>query len=75
MNSANISAANCLTSFGRESMGLHVFFQSGLRNFPLTHSLRFCIYSGDQNINSPLFGVISSDLGTRRVQFGVHYRF
>ena len=32
-------------------------------------------YSGDQNINNPLFGVIASTLGTRLVQFGVHYRF
>jgi hypothetical protein len=32
-------------------------------------------YSGDQNINGTTFGVISSTLGTRLAQFGVHYRF
>jgi hypothetical protein len=32
-------------------------------------------YAGDQNINTPTFGVVSSTFGSRLVQFGVHYRF
>jgi Carboxypeptidase regulatory-like domain len=32
-------------------------------------------YAGDQNINSTTFGVVSSDYGSRVVQFGAHYRF
>jgi len=32
-------------------------------------------FAGDQNINSPTFGVVSGDFGSRVVQFGLHYRF
>jgi hypothetical protein len=32
-------------------------------------------YSGDQNINSPTFGAIVADYGSRLLQFGAHYRF
>jgi hypothetical protein len=32
-------------------------------------------YSGDQNINSTNFGVVTGDYGSRVVQFGAHYRF
>jgi hypothetical protein len=36
---------------------------------------RTSFYSGDQNINSTNFGVVSRDYGSRVVQFGAHYRF
>ncbi|HLK49194.1 MAG TPA: TonB-dependent receptor [Bryobacteraceae bacterium] len=32
-------------------------------------------FAGDQNINSPTFGVVAGTFGARLVQFGVHYRF